>query len=68
VRVRAAEDEGLLHPRRLQPRERVLDHRHVHQRQQHLRRSSDGARARSEEPQSSSAGHEIVLVWDLGSG
>ena len=32
VRVRAAEDEGLLHPGRLQPCERVLDHRHVHQR------------------------------------
>uniref|UniRef100_A0A0A9CTV9 eIF4-gamma/eIF5/eIF2-epsilon domain-containing protein n=1 Tax=Arundo donax TaxID=35708 RepID=A0A0A9CTV9_ARUDO len=32
VRVRAAEDVGLVHPRRLQPRERVLDHRHVHQR------------------------------------
>jgi len=36
VGVRAAEDEGLVHPRRLQPCERVLDHRHVHQRQQHL--------------------------------
>jgi hypothetical protein len=27
-----------LHPRRLQPRQRVLDHRHFHQREQNLRR------------------------------
>lgn len=37
VRVRAAEDEDILHSRRLQPRQRVLDHRHVHQREKHLR-------------------------------
>jgi hypothetical protein len=56
VGVRAAEDEGLVHPRGLQPCERVLDHRHVHQWQQHLRRGSSKARSGTLEASTGSRG------------